>query len=139
MSNQTKRDIRNAFLESRPDVRKLWDAHARRRELALAFVHMRTRARLSQAQVAEQAGWNKSYVSRLESIDDGSIPDTDTIARYARACEMEVGLVFAEPKGKHQVVDVVPLQGGREGDGVLKTLRDEALAAYSTTREFDKR
>ena len=139
MSKQTKtrtetrssvRDIRETFLESRPDVRELWEAHQPRREIALAFVHIRTRAGLSQAEVAKRAGWNKSYVSRLESMDNGSVPDTETLARYARACEMDLGLVFAKAEGahKHRVVDVVPLQVTRAGAGALGSLRDQTLA-----------
>jgi transcriptional regulator with XRE-family HTH domain len=103
------RDIREAFLESRPDVRELWDAHRERRSLALAFVHMRQLAHLSQSQVAERAHWGKSYVSRLESIDNGSIPDTGTIARYAQACGMDAVLVFTH-SGERRVADFVRLQ-----------------------------
>ena len=133
MTKQSKvqasaRDVRETFLESRPDVRELWDKHRSRREIALAFVHVRTRAGLSQGEVAKRAGWNKSYVSRLESIDDGSVPDTETLARYAGACGMGLGLVFVEPAGKHKhrVVDVVRVT--RQGASALASLRDQSLS-----------
>jgi transcriptional regulator with XRE-family HTH domain len=131
------RDLRENFLKSRPDVQKAWDASAHRRAISLALVHLRTRKNLSQAEVAKRASWNKSYVSRLESIDDASIPDTETIVRYAQACRMDVGLVFTEPQGQHRVVDVVALQV-EHGATAMESLRDKALVEMNAPLRSSK-
>lgn len=102
-------DLRKRIIESRPGVRKLWEESQTKRELALGLVRMRTRKGLTQAALAERAGWQKSYVSRLESGGD-FYPDTDTIRRYVEACGGAVSVVFTDPKsvGVH-VIDAVTL------------------------------
>lgn len=102
-------DLRERILKSRPGVRKLWDESQAKRELALGLVRLRTRKGLTQAGLAERAGWQKSYVSRLESAGD-FYPDTDTIRRYVEACGGAVSVVFTDPKsvGVH-VIDAVTL------------------------------
>lgn len=51
--------------------------------LVNALIRARTRARLSQAEVAERMGTTESAVSRLES--GRSKPSTRTLERYAKA------------------------------------------------------
>jgi transcriptional regulator with XRE-family HTH domain len=102
-------DVRKRIIESRPGVRKLWGESQAKRALALGLVRLRTRTGLSQAALAERAGWQKSYVSRLESAGD-FYPDTDTIRRYVEACGGAVSVVFTDPDsvGVH-VIDAVTL------------------------------
>jgi transcriptional regulator with XRE-family HTH domain len=76
-------------------IRQLWDETAPRRKISMMLVEMRRKAGLSQKQIAEVAGWNKGYVSRLESALDRT-PDTTTLARYAAACGMSAGFVIGE-------------------------------------------
>src|SRR5579862_3656974 len=102
-------DLRERILKSRPGVQKLWDETQAKRELALGLVRLRTRKGLTQAALAERAGWHKSYVSRLEAAGD-FYPDTDTIRRYVEACGGGVSVVFTDPNsaGVH-VIDAVTL------------------------------
>jgi len=102
-------DLRRRIIESRPGVRKLGDESKTKRELALGLVRLRARKGLSQALLAERAGWHKSYVSRLEAAGD-FYPDTDTIRRYVEACGGGVSVVFTDPNsaGVH-VIDAVTL------------------------------
>jgi transcriptional regulator with XRE-family HTH domain len=46
---------------------------------------MRRAAGLSQAALAEAAGWSQPYVSRLERFD-GRTPTLDVMEKWARAC-----------------------------------------------------
>lgn len=78
-------------------------------ERSLALVRMRKQARLTRAQIAERAGWDKPFVSRLESAA-GEVPETATLARYAKACEHVVGVVFASVDNGHtRITDAVTL------------------------------
>jgi transcriptional regulator with XRE-family HTH domain len=80
-----------------------------RRAISTALVRLRKQAGFTQVQLAERAGWDKAFVSRLEGAA-GASPDTATLSRYARACGQAVGLVFAsiEPHHAH-VIDAVTL------------------------------
>lgn len=105
------RNLREDLLKARPGVRTLWDASEQKRAIALALVRLRTHARLTQSELAERTGWHKSFVSRLESASDTSIPDTETILRYGKACQTVVSLVFTDPQtSKLHVIDAVTLQ-----------------------------
>lgn len=80
-----------------PKARDMWNKSAATRSITAALTVLRSEAGLTQKEVADRAGWDKAFVSRLES-GVGGHPDTMTITRYAAACGMEVGLVFASLK-----------------------------------------
>jgi len=102
-------DLRQQLLKSRPGFRKEWEETAPKRALAVALVRLRTEAGQSQTDVAKQAGWDKAFVSRLESAG-GPLPDTLTLMRYAAACGRALGLVFADVAGDRvHVTDAVTL------------------------------
>lgn len=75
----------------------LADEYALARELLAA----RSRAGLTQEEVAESMGTTKSAVSRLEAVGRHS-PSVTTLRKYARAvgCEVEIRLVPASRKAK---------------------------------------
>jgi transcriptional regulator with XRE-family HTH domain len=64
--------------------------------IAQALRDLRQHAQLTQADLVRRTQWARSVVSRLES-PSGPLPDLTTIALYARACDLEAGLLFATP------------------------------------------
>ena len=65
---------------------------AEKRAIAGLLVRLRKHANLTQAELADRACWDKSFVSELEGAY-GDMPDTRTIAGYATACGVTVRLV----------------------------------------------
>ena len=77
------RDIHARQIKSNPAYRKAYDALGSEFALVDALIQARTRAHLSQAEVASRMGTTESVVSRLES---GRVkPSTRTLERYAEA------------------------------------------------------
>jgi transcriptional regulator with XRE-family HTH domain len=75
------RDIHARHMKSSPAYRKAYDARWSEFALVDALIQARTRARLSQAEVASRMGTTESAVSRLES---GRVkPSTRPLERYA--------------------------------------------------------
>lgn len=99
------------IFSSAPESGKLWNRQSHARSIATVFTVIRTQAGMTQAEIAAKTGWNKAYISRLESAA-GGVPDSVTIARYAEACGMEVGLVFASMKsaGLGHIHSAIPLR-----------------------------
>jgi transcriptional regulator with XRE-family HTH domain len=90
-----------------PEIEALWDKSAQRRGLSEFLLRARYRAGLTQSQLAKRAGWDKSFVSRMESVFS-SVPDLMTIARYMSACGETVGLTVRDTKDS-SIVDAVLL------------------------------
>lgn len=120
--------FRRELLDSRPGFRHAWEASEPKRAIALALVRLRTQAGRTQTQIAEAAGWDKGFVSRLESAA-GPVPDIATITRYAAACDVVVGLVFASALAAADTVHVVEGVTLATPAGVkpFETLRDLEL------------
>lgn len=85
---------------SRPEVKAEYDALGPEFELLRQMLGARTKAGLSQADVAERMGTQAPAVTRLESaLSSGKhSPSIDTLKRYAAAvgCELQIKFV----KGK---------------------------------------
>jgi ribosome-binding protein aMBF1 (putative translation factor) len=77
------RDIHARHMKSSPAYRKAYDALGGEFALVDALIQARTRAQLSQAEVASRMGTTESAVSRLES--GRAKPSTRTLERYAKA------------------------------------------------------
>jgi transcriptional regulator with XRE-family HTH domain len=102
-------DLRDELLQSDPEFRRLWEGTEAKRAIATSLVRLRKQAGRTQSEIAERAGWDKAFVSRLEGAS-GAMPDTLTLARYAAACGQALALVFAAVEKKHaHVIDVVTL------------------------------
>jgi len=122
-------------LKSDPEFRKLWDASAAKRAIAIALVRMRKQARMTQSDVAESAKWDKAFVSRLEGAT-GPIPDTATLARYAKACKHAVGVVFASVDNGHtRITDAVTLSAPAAAHP-FEELKGDELALQGHQREL---
>ena len=79
--------------EKRPELEASWDLTESRRELASALVGLRAAAGLTQAQVAEGAGWDQPYVSKMESAM-GAWPTAGNLSKFAAVCNAGIGWVF---------------------------------------------
>jgi len=120
-------DLQKQWLQDDPEYRRLWEASAPKRAIAIALVRMRKQAGLTQADVAQNAQWDKAFVSRLEGAG-GAIPDTNTLARYAKACSRSVGLVFLDVEADQaQVIDAVTLATPVAAAHPFERLRGDAL------------
>jgi transcriptional regulator with XRE-family HTH domain len=75
-------DLKQRLLED-PDVRAEYEALEPEFAIARELIAARTRAGLSQAQVAERMGTTQSTVARLES--GRNMPSMRTLERYAKA------------------------------------------------------
>ena len=75
-------DLKARLLDD-PQTRAEYDAQAPEFALARELIAARTRAGLSQAEVAERMGTSQSAVARLES--GRSLPSLRTLERYASA------------------------------------------------------
>lgn len=87
--NEIRKDIETA----RPHLAERMERNSRKRELALALRAVRKRAGLTQARVAEISGMKQSRISKLEA-PTGAMPETETIHRYAEACNATVRIGF---------------------------------------------
>ena len=77
------RDLHAANMANDPAYRATYEALDEEFALVSALIEARTRAHLSQAEVATRIGTTESAISRLES---GRVkPSTRTLERYARA------------------------------------------------------
>lgn len=77
-----------------PTVRKEYDALQEEFSLIDQLITMRTKAGLTQEDVAKKLGTNKSNISRLER--GRSNPSWGTLSKYAAACGFRVKLEAVE-------------------------------------------
>lgn len=115
------KEVQERLFAARPALKAVWNETARQREIGVALVRLRAEANLTQSELAEKAGWDKAYVSRLESGRHG-MPDLATIQRYCAATGAVAGLVF----------------GGQQGAVVHVTDAITLMAAHESPRAFEK-
>jgi transcriptional regulator with XRE-family HTH domain len=129
-------DLEREWLQD-PKYRRLWEASAPKRAIAIALVRMRKQAGLTQSDVAQRAKWDKAFVSRLEGAG-GAVPDTNTLARYAEACGRSVGLVFLDVEANQaQVIDAVTLATPAATAHPFERLRGDALTLQTPVAETE--
>jgi ribosome-binding protein aMBF1 (putative translation factor) len=75
-------------LLANPKVKSEYDALAPEFEISAELVKARSRAGLSQAELAARMGTSQSAIARLESGQ--TLPSTKTLLRYARATGSKV-------------------------------------------------
>lgn len=77
------------------DYKAVYDALGEEFELAKALIEARTRAGLSQTQLARRMKTSQSYVARIEG---GKVrPSTDALERFARATGTRLRIAFEQP------------------------------------------
>ena len=75
-----------------PDYKAAYDALDEEFQLARALIEARTRAGLSQTQLARRMKTSQSYVARLEG---GKVrPSTDALERFAQATGTRLRIIF---------------------------------------------
>ena len=99
----TKRTVRRSEAEETPLARALltedeslrssFDANMDKRNLALALRSLRRWAGLTQGDLAQRSGLSQSHISKIESAT-GPMPSTETLHRYAAACDARVRIDF---------------------------------------------
>ena len=94
------KQFRQKALEN-PEVRQEYDALQEEFSLIDQLITMRTKAGLTQEDVAKKLGTNKSNISRLER--GRSNPSWGTLNKYAAACGFRVKLEAIEydPASQH--------------------------------------
>jgi transcriptional regulator with XRE-family HTH domain len=121
--------VRDEVLAEVPGAAEAWTGHESGRDFGLLFARMRKQAGLLQKDVAERTGWDKAFVSRLES-GQGAVPDVQTLARFAEACGATAGVVFGrEAEGAIHIIDAMAMPGSRTNAGqvVFDQFRDRKL------------
>ncbi len=78
-----------ARMAERPELRALVAANAEEARIKTQLRRARAAAGLTQAQLADAAGWKQPYVSRLERFD-GAVPSEAVQDRWFGACGFEV-------------------------------------------------
>lgn len=80
-----------------PEIRMHYEEEKAKSRIAQAVRAARTRAGLTQAELAQKIKTTQSVIARLESGTDKRTPSLDLLARIASACdaELELGFKFA--------------------------------------------
>ena len=77
-----------------PEIRMHYEQEKAKTHIAHAVKATRTRAGLTQAQLAKKIGTTQSVIARLESGTDKRTPSLELLARIASACDAELQLGF---------------------------------------------
>jgi len=94
------REVHERHLAENPEYRVAYDALEEEFALVDSMIRARSRAHLTQAQVAERMGTTESAVSRLES--GRGRPNTETLKRYAEAVGHKLRITLEPPSsGSH--------------------------------------
>jgi transcriptional regulator with XRE-family HTH domain len=82
-------------MAARPEFRAEYDALEDEFALATAMIEARTRAALTQTEVAARMGTTQAVIARLES--GRTKPSTRTLERFARATGTRLRIQFEQP------------------------------------------
>jgi transcriptional regulator with XRE-family HTH domain len=93
----TKHKDLKARLLKDPEVRKAYDALEEEFALMLEVAKARSRAGLSQAELARRMKTMQSTIARLEN---GRLPSTRTLGRFAKATGHPLRISFEPVKGE---------------------------------------
>jgi transcriptional regulator with XRE-family HTH domain len=81
-----------------PEFARHWEEVRNRRVLSQTFVHMRKSAGLTQQQLADRTGWRQPFVARLETVASATLPNPETIQKFAAACGYSLSFIFTNPQ-----------------------------------------
>ena len=87
-------DLAREWLQD-PEFRAEYDALEDELALAMALIEARTRAALTQAELAARMGTTQAVIARLES--GRTKPSTRTLERFARATGTRLRIQFEQP------------------------------------------
>jgi transcriptional regulator with XRE-family HTH domain len=89
------RTLKRRWLKE-PGFKEGYDAPAAEFAVASLLIEARTRAKLSQAELAKKMGTSQSTIARLES--GSARPSLSTLERFAKATGMKMRVVFEPAK-----------------------------------------
>jgi ribosome-binding protein aMBF1 (putative translation factor) len=84
-------DLHKKWLKN-PDYKREYEALEEEFSLTAALIEARSRAGLTQEQVAKRMNTTQAAVARLEG--GGSMPSTRTLEKYAKATSSKLRIVF---------------------------------------------
>jgi transcriptional regulator with XRE-family HTH domain len=90
-------DLHRKWLDD-PGYRKAYDALEQEFALASSVIEARSRAKLTQEQLADRMGTTQAFIARLES--GRSMPSTRTLERFARATGTRLRITFEPDQPK---------------------------------------
>lgn len=90
-------DLHQKWLKH-PDYKREYDALEEEFSLTAALIEARSRAGLTQKEVARLMKTTQAVIARLEG--GGSMPSTRTLVKYAKATGSKLRIVF-DPVGVH--------------------------------------
>ncbi len=93
MSRPTFNDFKKKALK-KPGVKREYDSLATTYRLRKQLIDIRTKAGLTQEELAEILHTKKSNISRLESVNSKISPKLSTIEEYAKAVGYEIEINF---------------------------------------------
>ncbi|MBI3676890.1 MAG: helix-turn-helix domain-containing protein [Proteobacteria bacterium] len=125
-------ELQNEVLAERDDFRLAHEKSRFKRAIAMALVGIRKGAGLTQTELANRAGWDKAYVSRLEGAS-GGLPELETLMHYANVCRAPLRLAVGDPVYGN-VIELVP----DRAEKAKETIKQEEVAAFyeNDTRNY---
>jgi transcriptional regulator with XRE-family HTH domain len=109
-------DLKREVYQGAPEAEQAYLDSRQRAQLGAGLKRQRRQAGLTLRQLATEAGWHPSYVSRMESAT-GPWPKIDSILRYLAACgtNARCGLVIGQPNNNGFEIDsATTISYGRE-------------------------
>ncbi len=91
-------DLKKAWMKDEK-VREAYQAHVYEFEIARSLIEARTKAGLTQAQVAKRMGTTQSVIARIESAS--RMPSMKSIVRYAAAVGARPVLQLVAEQQRH--------------------------------------
>ena len=94
--------MKKRLLEQRPDFAAMWNEQEARKDIGEMLTDLRTKAGLTQRQVAAALQCDQARVSRIESVS-GPFPTFKTVHLYVAICGAKAGLKIVTPKRRQKV------------------------------------
>ncbi|WP_180541635.1 helix-turn-helix domain-containing protein [Nevskia soli] len=98
MKRTTVDDLHKKWMKN-PEYRREYNALEEEFSLSAALIEARSRAGLTQEQVAQRMNTTQAVVARLEG--GGSMPSTRTLEKYAKATGTKPKISFEPEEARH--------------------------------------
>lgn len=123
--------LRQEVLEKRPKVQAEIDNLSESNRWVLLLKSMRREAGITQRELAERTGWEQSYIARLESLGNKTVPSLKTMRRYSEACGTDLAIVAVTSEKKQKGKEALCISGSV----ALNPGRQSAVSAITETME----
>ncbi len=130
----TYASLKQSALNESEEVKTLGEKTLLKRRVSAMLAGMRIKNEKSQKEIADYANWDKGFVSRLEGVQ-GGVPDLDTLARFADACGLTLGIVVCETPSENysdvRVIDALSLSSHAQETNLYAGLINQNLSLKS--------